>query len=99
MQYLTGVEVAFVYGIALGASSGLTRIFGSVIWANYFGRLHLGSITGLSTPIGVAASAFGPLLFGAGRDVMGSYNTVLTLSSIIPLFLGVTALFLRKPQK
>ncbi len=99
VQYLTGVEVAFLYGIALGASSGLTRIFSSVIWADYFGRLHLGSITGLSTPISVAASAFGPLLFGVGRDMMGSYNTVLTLSSMVPLILGLTALFLHKPQR
>lgn len=97
--YLTGVEVAFLYGVILGATSGITRIVGSVVWADYFGRRNLGSIMGLATPIGVAGSAFGPLLFGVGRDLMGSYNIVLILSAIIPLLLGVAALFLRKPQK
>ncbi|MCP4418317.1 MAG: MFS transporter [Chloroflexi bacterium] len=99
VQFLSGVEIAFLYGIFLGVTSGFTRIVSSVVWASYFGRRHLGSIAGLSTPISVAASAFGPLLFGVGRDLMGAYNTVLTLSAIVPLFLGLAALFLRKPQK
>ncbi|MCP4357228.1 MAG: MFS transporter [Chloroflexi bacterium] len=97
--YLTGVEVAFLYGVVLGATSGLSRIVGSVVWAVYFGRRHLGSITGLATPIGVAGTAFGPLLFGVGRDVMGTYNTVLIFSAVGPLLLGIAALFLRKPRK
>ncbi|MCP4429292.1 MAG: MFS transporter [Chloroflexi bacterium] len=97
--YLTGVEIAFLYGVILGATSGLGRIVGSVVWATYFGRRHLGGITGLATPIGVAGTAFGPLLFGVGRDVMGTYNTVLILSAIGPLLLGIAALFFRKPQK
>ena len=99
VQFLAGVEIAFLYGMVLGATSGLSRIVGSVVWADYFGRRHLGSITGLATPIGVAGTAFGPLLFGVGRDLMGSYNTVLTISAIAPLLLGIAALFLRKPQK
>ena len=99
VQFLAGVEIAFLYGMVLGATSGLSRIVSSVIYADYFGRRHLGSIAGLVTPIGVAGTAFGPLLFGVGRDVMGSYNTVLILSAIIPLLLGITALFLRKPEK
>ncbi len=99
VQYLSGVEIAFLYGIILGATSGLIRIVGSVVWADYFGRRHLGSIAGLTTPIGVAGSAFGPLLFGVGRDLMGTYNTVLTLTAVIPLLLGIATLFLRKPQK
>ena len=99
VQYVTGVEVAFMYGMVLGATSGLSRIVGSVVWADYFGRRHLGSITGLATPIGVAGTAFGPLLFGVGRDVMGTYNTVLLVSAMLPLVLGIAALLLRKPQK
>ncbi len=97
--YLTGVEIAFLYGIVLGATSGLSRIVSSVIWAAYFGRRHLGSIAGLATTIGVAGTAFGPFLFGVGRDMMGTYNSTLILSAIMPLALGIAALFLRRPQK
>jgi sugar phosphate permease len=99
VPYLAGVEIAFLYGMVLGATSGLSRIVGSVIWANYFGRRHLGSITGLATPIGVAGTAFGPLLFGVGRDLMGTYNPVLFGSAVAPLLLGIAALFLQKPEK
>ncbi|MCP4421041.1 MAG: MFS transporter, partial [Chloroflexi bacterium] len=99
VPYLSGVEVAFLYGVILGGTSGISRIVSSVVWADYFGRRYLGSIAGLATPIGVAGSAFGPLLFGVGRDLMGTYTTVLILSGIGPLLLGIAALFLRKPQK
>ncbi|GJM41505.1 MAG: MFS transporter [Ardenticatenaceae bacterium] len=99
VPYLSTVEVAFIYGMVLGGTSGLSRIVGSVIWASYFGRRHLGSITGLATPIGVAGTAFGPLIFGVGRDLMGTYNTVLFVSAAVPFLLGIAALFLTKPQK
>lgn len=99
VPYLSGVPIAFAYGIVLGATSGLARIVGSVIWATYFGRRHLGSITGLATPIGVAGTAFGPLILGVGRDLMGTYNPVLFVSAVLPILLGIAALFLTKPEK
>ena len=99
VPFLSGVEFAFLYGVVLGATNGLSRIVSSVIWADYFGRRHLGSITGLATPIGVAGTAFGPLLFGVGRDLMGTYNSILIISAFIPLLLGVAVLFVQKPHK
>jgi MFS transporter, OFA family, oxalate/formate antiporter len=93
------VSMALFYGVALGATSGLQRAVSTVIWANYFGRRHLGSITGVTTTILVASSALGPMPFGIARDLLGSYNFVLNLTAIIPLVLAVVALFLRRPQK
>ncbi|MBI1297130.1 MFS transporter [bacterium] len=96
---LGSVSMALFYGVALGATSGLQRAVSTVIWANYFGRLHLGAISGVTTTILVAGSAFGPMPFGIARDLMGSYNFILNISAIIPLFLAIVALFLRRPQK
>jgi len=97
--YLQSVELAILYGIILGTMSGLMRTVSSVVWANYFGRLYLGSISGTSITVSVAASALGPMPFGIARDVLGSYNLALTISAVLPLILGVVSLFFDKPQK
>ena len=50
---LPSVEVALLFGAVMDASNGLSQTVSGVIWAKYFGRLHLGSITGLvSTVLG-----------------------------------------------
>jgi sugar phosphate permease len=94
-----GLEWAFLYGIVLGSMSGLQRTASTVVWAAYFGRRHLGSITGLSSTILVAASALGPMPFGIARDVLGSYTVVLTVCAIAPLILAGASLLTGRPNK
>lgn len=97
--HLTSFGVALVYGGILGLTDGLTRTVNSVIWASYFGRLHLGSITGVTTTVVIFGSALGPMPFGIARDLMGSYETVLAISAVIPLGLGLANLWFKKPTK
>jgi len=99
-QFLQGVGVALFYGIILGATGGLVRAVGSVVWAKFFGRRHLGSVQGTASTILVAGSALGPMPLGIARDFFGSYNLALTGSSLIPLLLAVLCvLFVAKPTK
>ncbi len=97
-QFLASVELAYVYGVVLGMILGLAGTVGSVAWAMYFGRQHLGSISGFTITAGVIGTGLGPLLFGVARDVMGSYNLALTVTSVLPLLLGVFTLFVPRPQ-
>jgi MFS family permease len=97
--FLQGVEMALLYGVTIGVMMGLIRTVSSVIWAMYFGRLHLGSITGVTTTISVVGTALGPMPMGIARDVLGSYNTVLTVSAALPLMLGVISFFVTRPQE
>ncbi len=69
--YLRSIEMALGFGVIMGTASGLQQTIGNSIWAMYFGRRHLGSITGATTTISVASSAMGPMLFGIARDVWG----------------------------
>lgn len=96
---MTGIALAFAYGMVLGATTGLMRSVSTVVWAAYFGRKHLGAITGVTTTIGVAASALGPLPFGVARDLLGSYDLVLNISAGLPLLLAIAAFFINRPQK
>ena len=98
-MHLTSFWFILLFGITMGAISGLYRVIMSVLWANYFGRLHLGSITGIAQTIAVGGSALGPLPLGIAHDMLGNYNSVLLWCALIPLFFVVANMFVGKPRK
>lgn len=91
--------LVLLFGVTMGAISGLYRIIMSVLWANYFGRLHLGSITGVSQTIAVAGSALGPLPLGIAHDLLGNYEAALLSCMIIPAIFFTANVFVGKPQR
>ncbi len=99
VSYLSSLWLAMAFGVVLGATNGLQRTIGTVAWAKYYGRLHLGSITGITTTVLVGASALGPMPMGVARDLLGSYNFTLKLMAIIPLVLAIASLFVDRPEK
>lgn len=96
---LSSPSLAIVFGLTLGMTFGLMRTVHVVSWAKYFGRLHLGSITGVTSTVTVAASALGPMPMGIARDLLGSYGPTLAVFSILPLVLAGASLFVDRPQK
>lgn len=95
--FLFTPQLAYGYGMVTGTVGGLQLIVGSVVWAKYFGRQHLGAITGVVSTILVASSALGPMPFGIARDLMGSYTTILIAFAALPFLLGVASLFYGRP--
>jgi MFS family permease len=96
---MRSVALALAYGVLLGITGGLLRIVGSVGWANYFGRRHLGGITGIASVMVVGGSALGPVPLGIARDVMGSYQLPLTTMSILSLVLAAASLSAKRPTR
>jgi sugar phosphate permease len=94
---LVSYEMALTMGIFMGIRGGLQLIVSSVIWAKFFGRRYLGSITGLSSTLMVGSSALGSVPFGIARDWFGSYHIVLTSFAVLPLVLAVLCLIYAKP--
>jgi len=88
-----------MYGMMLGTSIGLIVLVQNIIWANYFGREHLGSITGVATTILMIGNGLGPVPLGIARDLLGSYNLAVILLALLPLLLGVGSLLVGKPHK
>jgi cyanate permease len=89
--------LAMLYGATLGFASGFTMTVSAVIWPNYFGRRHIGSIRGIATTMMVAAAALGPLPLALGFDLTGSYSTILGLALVLPAACGVMAYAARPP--
>lgn len=98
-NFLTGTYMAILMGAIIGSSAGLMSTVNSVGWAYNYGRLHLGSITGITSTVLIAGSSLGPLPFGFARDITGSYYTILWVSAIWPTLLGVVTLFIKRPRK
>jgi hypothetical protein len=85
------------FGLVMGIRGGFGMIVSNVIWAKFYGRLHLGSIIDVTMTLMVASSALDPMPFGVTRDILGSYTVVLFSFAGLPLILAVATLLYCKP--
>ncbi|PAV28035.1 MFS transporter [Virgibacillus profundi] len=91
--------MAILFGIVWGIANGLERISLNVIWPNYFGRKHIGSINGVGVTMTVIGSSLGPLPFGVGFDLFHSYTPVLLVTLIFPVIGVICSIIAKKPSK
>lgn len=96
---MTETWQALIYGGVIGFSSGSVITVAAVIWPNYFGRKHLGSIRGAATMAMVAGAALGPLPFALTFDLTESYRSVLVIFMVFPAVSVVAALFAVPPKR
>lgn len=76
--------MVLAYAVTIGAAGGAIRSVEGTLLPRWFGTLHLGSISGLSTLLNVGASALGPVVFSLGRDLTGSFQAVALATTVIP---------------
>ena len=89
----TGIPMGFLLGVGVGGVHLLLRL----TWADYYGRLHLGSIRGLTLPAQIGGQALGPILAGFMFDSTGGYVTPFTVFGIIVAFAAVMVLTATPP--
>ncbi len=70
-----------------------------VIWANFFGRLSLGTVRGLSLFFSHLFAASGAPFFGFLHDQMGSYNFSFMIFACALLTSALLILLAKPPQK
>jgi cyanate permease len=85
----------FLYGIGLGGSFVLQEL----IWANYFGRLSLGTVRGLGILVTYAFGAAGAPFFGFVHDITGSYRVSFIVFVLALAFSALLSIAVRPPQK
>ncbi|MBA7676157.1 L-lactate transporter [subsurface metagenome] len=96
---ITSSWQAFTYGAILGLSMGFIMNVAAVIWPNYYGRLHLGSIRGVSMASTVVFAALGPLPFGLVYDITGDYSLAILVLLALPVLCAVASLLAHPPKK
>jgi len=70
----------------------------SVTWPNFFGRRHLGAISGFSMALTVFASAVGPWLFSQSEALSGTYGPAVTATAVAAAALILLAVRADSPQ-
>lgn len=90
----TATAFILFYGLGVGLQSLTTN----VIWPNYFGRKHLGSIRGAATVFMVVGSALGPLPFGLEYDNFGNFNISIIGMIVFTSVALLLSLLISKPQ-
>jgi len=96
---MTETWQALIYGGVIGFSSGSVITVAAVIWPNYYGRKHLGSIRGAATMAMVAGAALGPLPFALTFDLTGSYTSTLLIFMAFPALSMGAALCAIPPKR
>jgi MFS family permease len=92
-------QEAFIFGALNGITGGAFRVLDAVVWAKYFGRLHLGSIRGAVMIGVVGGTALGPYPLGLSLDYLGSYTPVMLGLLVLPIGIGLAALLIKRPVK
>jgi cyanate permease len=86
------------FSVVMGLTGGFVIVIFFSVWAQVFGRAHLGRIVGTAQMMTVLASAVGPLLLAQCHAATGSYAAVFyTLAAVVAL-LALAALWVRLPS-
>jgi sugar phosphate permease len=89
---------AYAFGATFGVMQVAWGTAGAVMWAKFFGREHLGSITSVAMSIAIVGTALGPVVMALARDLMGSYAPLFNLVALLPLALAVVNVIVRPPR-
>lgn len=84
---------SLLYGVAQGGSVPLQRL----MYADYFGRRHLGSIEGVVRAVQNIAQATGPLAAAFAFDIFESYTTIFTVFVATNFIAATLVLLARAP--
>ena len=89
-----GLPAASVLGAGVGGLHLLLRL----AWAEYYGREHLGSITGITLPVQVGGQALGPIIAGFLFDFTDSYLWPFRIFSTAVFIAGLLVLTATPPR-
>ena len=96
--YSGTLAVGLPMGFLLGAGVGGIQMLLRLTWADYYGRLHLGSIRGLTLPAQIGGQAMGPTIAGFMFDATGGYRTPFTVFGIVVAVAAVMVLAATPPD-
>jgi len=84
--------------IGNGLTQGMMGVNSNIVWPRFFGRLHLGSVSGFATSLIVAGSAVGPYIYSLSLDFAGSYTVAALISIAIVGTLFIAAFRADRPD-
>jgi MFS family permease len=95
----TGVGLLYPSALLFGLAFGGTSILFPAIIGDFFGRLAVGRILGLSWAIAASSAAFGPVIAGYLFDRTGYYGIAFMLCAALNIAAACVVLLLKKPKR
>jgi len=92
-----GVPMGIVV-VGNGICGATLGTLASVTWPNFYGRLHMGAISGFGMALTVLASAVGPWLYSQGKAASGSYTSALLATALAAAVLFILSFRANNPQ-
>ena len=83
--------------VGQGMMQGMFGIISNITWPRFFGRQHLGAISGFVSALGVAGSAIGPYMFSLAFSISGSYAPAGLICLVLAALLFVGAVRADRP--
>ncbi|MBI4306930.1 MAG: MFS transporter, partial [Chloroflexi bacterium] len=96
--YASNFAIMFISMAVFGLGIGGMMFLQNFMWADYFGRRHLGSIRGLVTPITLVVGGAGAPVAGYVRDATGSYDAI-WWAGVVLMAVAALAMVLTLPPK
>ena len=92
-------ELSWLHVLGFGFSGGAFGSLSAIVWPSFFGREHLGAISGMFMTIIVVASAIGPFLFSLAEQLFGAYRAGFVGAAAAAAAIAVAALRADNPQR
>ncbi len=83
---------------SFGICSGIHPLVITLFLPRFFGKLHLGAITGQAMTLVVFASALGPILFSQSLSITGSYTLAAYICGVAFFIILILGLVTKNPQ-
>ena len=99
LAFTASAEMAILFGVLRGFTTGTWILGSEVAWPAYFGRRYLASIVGTSFAVSFVGAAIGPLPFGVIYDLFGSYQYAIWATVLLPAATTVAALLATPPKR
>lgn len=93
----TAVGVPLLIG-GFGVLGGFFAVLNAIVWPRFYGRTHLGAITGKIMSFLISASALAPPIFSLCFTTFGSYRLLGYLGLAFLLFLALASIRANNPQ-
>ena len=97
--YATTLLIMFLSMAIFGLGIGGMMFLQTYIWADYFGRAHLGKIRGIVMPVTLIIGGAGAPVAGYVRDNTGSYDSIWWVGVILMALAALLAALTMAPRK
>jgi MFS family permease len=96
---MTAIWMTILYAVAFSVVIGTGTVFDGTVWANVFGREHLGAIRGFVSTTLVISTSIGPVVFALSYDLFGSYDVILWIGMALTSIPMVLASIVKLPDR